>query len=167
MLQQSSSQQRLPGQTAPKKATLQGIVRDAGGKPVVAALVALRNTATQVVLERNADAQGVFRFIDLPPGAYQLEVHASGYQDLSGLEMQVKAGDDLVRELSLVANPSTGPPSPQFPELPPGNGTGAAGAEPSGQPEVAPVLNQDGDTAQSAQKPGCGTVARTRSSFRY
>lgn len=151
--QQSSSQQRLPGQPAPKRASLLGIVRDGAGKPIIAARVTLRNSATQAVLERNADAQGVFRFIDLPPGAYQLEVHASGYQDLSGLEMQVKAGDDLVRELSLVANPSTGPPSPLFPELPPGNATGAAGAEPSGQPEVAPVLNQDGGTAQSAQKP--------------
>jgi hypothetical protein len=151
--QQSSSQQRLPGQPAPKRASLLGIVRDGAGKPIIAARVTLRNSATQAVLERNADAQGVFRFIDLPPGAYQLGVHASGYQDLSGLEMQVKAGDDLVRELSLVANSSTGPPSPQFPELPPGNATGAAGAEPSGQPEVAPVLNQDGGTAQSAQKP--------------
>ena len=72
--QQSSSQQRLPGQTAPKRASLLGIVRDGAGKPIMAARVTLRNSATQAVLERNADAQGVFRFIDLPPGAYQLEV---------------------------------------------------------------------------------------------
>ena len=139
--QQSSSQQRLPGQTAPKKATLQGIVRDAGGKPVVAARVTLRSTATQAVLERNTDAQGVFRFIEVPPGVYQMEVHAAGYQDLSNLEIELKAGDDLVRELSLVANPPTGAQTPQFPELPPGNTAGAPGAEPAVQPAAAPVLS--------------------------
>src|SRR3984957_17930021 len=91
--QQSSSQQRLPGQTAPKKATLQGIVRDADGKPVISARVILRNVGTQQEIERNTDAQGVFRFIEMPPGAYQLEVHAARYQDLSSLEKELSPGE--------------------------------------------------------------------------
>jgi len=91
VLQQSSSQQRLPGQTAPKTAALQGIVRDREGKAIIAAHIILRNEGTQQVLERDSDAQGVFRIVGVPPGAYQLEVHATGYQDLASLEMQLKA----------------------------------------------------------------------------
>lgn len=152
--QQSSSQQqqqRLPGQQAAKKATLQGIVRDAGGKPIIAARVTLRNIRTHQALERTTDAQGLFRFVDVPPGAYQLEIHAAGFQDFPNMEMQLKAGEDLVREPSLVAAPSAGPSSLQFPELPHGNTTSATGAEPSGSPAAAPVLSQDGSAAQSAQ----------------
>ena len=166
VLQQSSSQQRLPGQTAPKTAALQGIVRDREGKAIIAAHIILRNEGTQQVLERDSDAQGVFRIVGVPPGAYQLEVHATGYQDLASLEMQLKAGDDLVRELSLVANPSTGLPSPQFPELPPGNATGTGGTPPSGQPSVAPVLTQDSSAGQSAHNPTAETLPAPDQVFR-
>ena len=164
--QQSSSQQRLPGQTAPKKATLQGIVRGADGKPVIAARVILRNVGTRQEIERNTDAQGVFRFIELPQGAYQLEVHAARYQDLSSLEIELRPGDDIVRELTLVAGPSTGPPSPQFPELPPGNTAGTAGTEPSGQPSVAPVLSQDANSGKSAQNPAAEPLPAPDQVFR-
>jgi hypothetical protein len=73
LVQQSSSEQRLPTQSSARKAAFQGIVRDAGGKPIIAARVILRNTSSQQDIERNTDAQGVFRFIDVPPGTYQLK----------------------------------------------------------------------------------------------
>jgi hypothetical protein len=150
-VQQSSSEQRLPTQAPAKKAAVQGLVRDAGGKPIIAARVVLRNTSSQQDIERNTDAQGLFRFIDVPPGTYQLKAHATGYQDLPALEIELKAGDNLVRELSLVASPSNGQPSAQIPELPPGSAAGASNATPSGQPAVAPVLNQGAVPAQGQQ----------------
>jgi hypothetical protein len=61
--QQSVSQQRLPGQSAPKKAALQGVVRDANGKPVIGASVIIRNLATGEKIEKISNAQGVFRFL--------------------------------------------------------------------------------------------------------
>jgi Carboxypeptidase regulatory-like domain len=148
---QQSSEQRLPTQTPAKKAALQGLVRDAGGKPIIAARVILTSTSSRQDIERNTDAQGVFRFIDLPPGAYQLHIRAPGYQDLPALETQLKAGDTLVRELSLVASPSNVQSSAQIPELPPGSSTGASNVAPSGQPVVAPVLNQGAVPTQAAQ----------------
>ena len=151
LVQQSSSEQRLPTQSSARKAAVQGIVRDAGGKPIIAARVILRNTSSQQDIERNTDAQGVFRFIDVPPGTYQLKVHATGYQDLPALEIELKADDNLVRELSLVASPSNGQPPAQIPELPPGSAGGASNSTPSGQPVVAPVLNQSAVPAQGAQ----------------
>jgi Carboxypeptidase regulatory-like domain len=143
VLQQSSTQQqRLPGQTSAKKASVQGIVRDANGRAIIAAQITLRNTATHQAIERMTDAQGVFRFVEVPPGAYQLEIRANGYQDLPATEIQLKAGDDVVRELALVALPPTGvPASPSLPELPPGNSAGANGAEPAGAPAAAPALS--------------------------
>jgi hypothetical protein len=148
--QPSSQQQRLPGRTTAKKAAVQGIVRDANGKPVIAAHVTLRNAVTHQALDRSTDAQGVFRFIEVPPGAYELEVRADGYQDLTAAKIQLKADDDIVRELALVTTVSPGGASPlQFPQLPSGNTTGAT-VEPSGPPAAAPVLSQNAPAAPSA-----------------
>ncbi len=149
--QSSSQQQRLPGQSAAIKSSVQGIVRDAGGHPIIAAHVALRNAATDQVLERTTDAQGVFRFVEVPPGAYQLEVRATGYQDLPVAGIQLKAGDDIVRELALIAiPPSSAAPASGIPELPPGNTIGGASGAAVGTPAVAPALSQNGNAAPAA-----------------
>ena len=157
VLQQSSAQQqqRLPGQTTAKKASVQGVVRDASGRAIIAAQVTLRNSATHQALERTTDAQGVFRFIEVPPGAYQLEVRAGGYQDLPAAEIQLKPGDEVVRELALVALPPSGTPTPPtLPELPPGNSSNGASAEPSSAPAAAPALSiQNGNAAQPPSLP--------------
>jgi hypothetical protein len=151
--QQSSSPQRLPNQTSPKKAALQGIVRDAGGKPIIGARLILRNTATRQEIERTTDAQGVFRFIDVPPAPYELKVLATGYQDLASLGIELRAGDSQVRELALVAVPVAGPPSPQIPELPPANSAAPNSGEPPTQPSSAPALQQGTGGEPSAQTP--------------
>jgi hypothetical protein len=165
-LQQSSSQQRLPNQTAPKKAALQGIVRDGAGKAVIAARVILRNSRTQTTLERTTDAQGVFRFIDVPPGGYALEVRATGYQDLTGAEIELKPGDALIRELALVTNPSAATPAPQIPELPPGNSAPAGGGEATTQPSAAPVLKLGTAAELSTPQPAAESLPAPDQVFR-
>jgi carboxypeptidase family protein len=150
--QQSSSPQRLPNQTSPKKAALQGIVRG-GGKPIIGARLILRNTATHQEIERTTDAQGVFRFIDVPPAPYELKVLATGYQDLLSLGIELRAGDSQVRELALVAVPVAGPPSPQIPELPPANSAAPNSGEPPTQPSNAPALQQGTGGEQPPQTP--------------
>jgi Carboxypeptidase regulatory-like domain len=162
--QQSSSQQRLPNQTTPKKAALQGIIRDSGGRPIIGAHVILRNSATRQNIDRTTDAQGVFRFIELAPGSYELKVLAIGYQDLASSEIQLQAGDSLVRELALVAAPSASKPSPQIPELPPGNSGAANAAEPSTQPSTAPALQQS--AGQPAQTPAAPPLPSPDQVFR-
>jgi Carboxypeptidase regulatory-like domain len=164
--QQSSPQQRLPGQTAPKKASLQGVVRDAAGKPVIAAHVVLRNIGTRQALERNTDAQGVFRFIDVPPGTYELKVLATGYEDVTNSEIQLRPGDAVVRELALVATPSAGAPVPQIPELPPGNSPGSSAAESSAQPSTPPALRQGTGTQQPTQSPAAESLPAPDQVFR-
>ena len=151
--QQSVAQQRLPGQSAPKKAALQGVVRDSNGKPVIGATITLRNLATDQKLEKVSNAQGVFRFIEVAPGDYELKIAATGFQEFSNPAVQLKPGDDLVRELTLIANPSAAPPQPQFPQLPAGTTNPPTGAQPEPSPTVPPNAVQNGNLQQSGQQP--------------
>ena len=151
--QQSVAQQRLPGQSAPKKVALQGIVRDSNGKAVIGAIVTLQNAATDQKLEKVTDAQGVFRFIDVAPGDYELRILAAGFQEFTVAALQLKPGDDLVRQITLVALPSTAPASPQFPQLPVGTANPPASSQPAPSPTVPPNAVQNGNLQQGGQQP--------------
>jgi hypothetical protein len=150
---QSVAQQRLPGQSAPKKAAFQGVVCDSNGKPVVGATISLRNIATDQKLEQVSSVQGVFRFIDVPPSDYELKIAAAGFQEFTNPAVQLKPGDDLVREVTLIANPSTAPPQPQFPQLPAGTTNPPTGSQPEPSPTVPPNAVQNGNLQQSGQQP--------------
>jgi hypothetical protein len=152
-LQQSAAQQRLPGQSAPKQAALQGIVNDSNGKPVIGATVFLRNLATDQKFEKVSGSQGVFRFIDVAPGAYELKIIAAGFQEFITAAVRLKPGDDLVREIVLVAMPSTAPASPQFPQLPAGTTNPQTGSQPAPPPTVPPNAVRNGNLEQSGQQP--------------
>ena len=152
-LQQSAAQQRLPGQSAPKQAALQGIVNDSNGKPVIGATVFLRNLATDQRFEKVSGSQGVFRFIDVAPGAYELKIIAAGFQEFITAAVRLKPGDDLVREIVLVAMPSTAPASPQFPQLPAGTTNPQTGSQPAPPPTVPPNAVRNGNLEQSGQQP--------------
>jgi hypothetical protein len=152
-LQQSVTQQRLPGQSAPKQAALQGVVRDSNGKPVIGAMVILRNLATNQRFEKVSDAQGVFRFIDVAPGNYELKIIAPGFQEFTTAALQLKPGDDFIREMTLVAMPSTAPAQPRFPQLPAGTTNPQPGSQPASSPTVPPNAVQNGNLQQTGQQP--------------
>jgi hypothetical protein len=138
-----ASQQRLPGQAAPKNAALEGIVREENGRPVIGARILLRSVATKQQSIKISDAQGVFRFLDVPPGAYEVTITAEGFQEFRNPAIQLKAGDDFVLEAALVSAPSTNPAPPPFPQIPGGvsNLPSASAPTPSSTP---PVVIQDG-----------------------
>src|SRR5580692_4108621 len=131
---QSDAQQRLPGQTAPKRAALQGLVRGANGRAVVGVMVILRNLTSGQSFEKVSNAQGVFRFIEVLPGNYELRVVATGFEDFANSDVQLKPGDNLVCEVTLIANPSAAAQGRQFPHLP------AAATTPQAGPQPAPLL---------------------------
>jgi hypothetical protein len=138
-----AAQQRLPGQAAPKNAALEGIVREENGRPVIGARILLRSVATKQQSIKISDAQGVFRFLDVPPGAYEVTITAEGFQEFRNPAIQLKAGDDFVLEAALVSAPSTNPAPPPFPQIPGGvsNLPSASAPTPSSTP---PVVIQDG-----------------------
>jgi hypothetical protein len=161
--QQSVPEQRLPGQKVPNKAAVEGIVRGANQKELPGAHVELKNTATQVTLTTASNAQGVFRFVSVPPGLYDLVVRAAGYKDFSNPEIQLKAGEDVVCQVALQQVPVTASPT-QIPELPSGNLITSATQSSSSQPEMPPALQgiPPSDNAQrSVPLPSPDQVFRT------
>ena len=162
--QQSVPEQRLPGQKVPNKAAVEGIVRGANEKAIPGADVELKNMSTQVTLTTASNAQGVFRFVSVPPGLYDLIVRAAGYKDFSNPETQLKAGDDVVCQVALQEVPVTASPQTpaQIPELPSGNLITAQTS--SSQPEMPPALQgtPPSDNAQrSVPLPSPDQVFRT------
>ena len=148
---QSVPQQRLPGQKIPNNAAVEGIVRDTNQKALPGADVGLKNASTHVTLTMTSNAQGVFRFVSVPPGSYELIVSAAGYKDFSNPKIQLKAGDDVIWQVVLQQIPVTASPLAQIPELPSANlSTGAAQAS-SSLPETPPAL-QGTPSSDSAQK---------------
>jgi Carboxypeptidase regulatory-like domain len=137
-----AAQQRLPGQAAPKNAALEGIVRQENGHPVIGARILLRNIATSHQSIKISDAQGVFRFLDVPPGAYEVTITAEGFEQFRNPAIQLKAGDDFVLEAALVSASSTNSAPPSFPQIP-----GAVSNPPSASaptPSTPPVVIQGG-----------------------
>jgi hypothetical protein len=137
------AQQRLPGRSAPKNAALEGIVRQENGRPVIGARILLRSIATNQQSVKISDAQGVFRFLDVPPGAYEITITAEGFEEFRNPRIQLKAGDDFVLEAALVSAPARNPAPPSFPQIPGGvsNPTSPSTPTPSSTP---PVVIQDG-----------------------
>jgi len=162
--QQSVPDQRLPGQKLSNKAAVEGIVRGSDQKALPGADVQLKNMSTQVILTTVSNAQGVFRFVSVPPGLYDLIVRASGYKDFSSPEIQLKVGDDVVCEIALQQLSITAPTPTQIPELPSGNLIAGATQSSSSQPEVPPALQgiPPSDNAQrSVPLPSPDQVFRT------
>lgn len=74
-------------------ARLEGIVHDPSGAVVQGARASVINTRTQTQMEALVNAQGLFVFLPLQPGAYTLSVEAPGFRKavVSGLELNVGA----------------------------------------------------------------------------
>jgi hypothetical protein len=155
--QQGSSQQRIPGQAAEKKGGLQGVLGDANKNPVIAASVVLRNLATGQELKKSSDAQGVFRFIDVLPGQYELSIDAPGYGKFTEDGIQVNAGSVVIREIKLTAIPATTAPSTSLPQVPPraapNNAAAGEGPPSVGYPEMKQNLGLDAGTSMPAPEP--------------
>jgi hypothetical protein len=169
--QQNTPQQQIPGETAQKKSAIQGILRDASNNLVIGAIVLLRNQASGFELKKNSDAQGVFRFIDILPGSYELEIEGEGYEGFVEHDIRVNAGDALIREITLTAVPTAAasalsdlpqlpprvaPSNPATPEAPPSISypetkqnleltIGAGMAVPASPPQAAPVFSAEPD----------------------
>jgi len=128
-------------------------VSESSGKPVIGATVTLGNLATDQKLEKVSNAQGVFRFINVAPGDYELKIVAPGFQEFADPVAHLKPGDDLVREITLVAMRSTAPAQSPFPQLPAGTTNPPLGTQPAPSSGVPPNAVQNGNLRQSGQQP--------------
>jgi hypothetical protein len=95
---------------------------------VPAVAVALRNLLTGGTYLTQTNAEGIFRFRDLPPGNYELKVEKEGFQPLLIPQSQLTGAQMLVLELEIRATNPTAPENigpaglpgpPRMPPLPP------------------------------------------------
>jgi len=121
--QQSTTQQRIPSQTAPQKSAVEGIVQNPAGKPVIAASATLHNIKTGSDQSTNTNAEGVFRFLDISPGAYDLKLTAEGYENFTEASLELQSGAVATLQINLTPLAAQ-PPSPV--KIP--------GLQPAGQP---------------------------------
>lgn len=108
---------RIPRQAARKTAALQGIVRDKSTHAVVGAMIALTNRATGMTRTINADADGVFRLTDLPPGTYLLLVQSDGFQSMTRDDLRLDAADVVTIELTLAPVMIAAAPTSRLPRM--------------------------------------------------
>src|SRR5215471_18636281 len=59
--------------------SIQGTIQDPAGAVVPNAKVQLKNKATSVISTALSNSEGIYRFVSLAPGAYQVTVDASGF----------------------------------------------------------------------------------------
>jgi hypothetical protein len=121
----TQDEQRIPRQASRKTAALQGAVRDSTNSAVVGAVIALTNRATGATRTIFADADGVFRLVDLAPGSYLLLVQSDGFETMTRDDIQLNADDVVTIDLTLLPSataaarasrlprrPELGPPAP-------------------------------------------------------
>jgi len=94
-------QQRLPRQTAPATAAIQGIVRTEQGLGLGGVAIVLQNLATGKSVPTTTTGDGVFRFLSLAPGRYQIKATRERFQPLARGEIEIAAGQVFALEFSM------------------------------------------------------------------
>ena len=85
---------------AQQTVTLRGEVNDAYGSGIPAAEVTATNNATGAETTGSTDAVGSYR-LTLEPGVYTVRVEASGFEAATASDVELKAGQTVLRNFSL------------------------------------------------------------------
>jgi Carboxypeptidase regulatory-like domain len=113
-------QQRIAQQKLPQTGAVEGIVRDANGKPTADGTVLLRDLSSGgKTFKKIADANGVFRFIDVPPSNYELTFEEKGYESHAQAEIHLAAGQVIDRNIEITSIADVVKVQPQPLQVPP------------------------------------------------
>ena len=82
-------------------ATLEGLVTDPQGAVIPNAKLVVRNTANGLTRELQTDGTGVYRFVALQPGAYDLTVSAPSFSEAKRTGLVLTVGQKLNLDVSL------------------------------------------------------------------
>ena len=99
--------QRIPRQTHPNTAAVQGIVRTAEGLGLGDVEVILQNLANGKSLSTRSTGDGVFRFLNLKPDRYQIKATREGFQPYAQGDINLAAGDVFSLEFKMAATGAT------------------------------------------------------------
>jgi len=79
-----------------------GIVRDPSDLPVSGATVQIRNVDTSLSAETTSESSGLYRFVALLPGNYQITVRKEGFSVLKRSGLTLRVGEQVPVDLSLM-----------------------------------------------------------------
>ncbi|MDQ2947208.1 MAG: carboxypeptidase-like regulatory domain-containing protein [Acidobacteriota bacterium] len=113
--------QRLPRETRPVNAAVQGIVRNQAGFGLGGVNVTLSESSGTRRLSLQTTGDGVYRLLDLPPGTYDLTIESAGFEIFRRSAIDLKAGDLTTVSVNLQAL-ATGPENPRGIPRQPGMG---------------------------------------------
>src|ERR1044071_1816632 len=91
------------GQSQSNAAEIQGTVQDSAGAAVPNATVTVRNAATNFSRTANANDQGLYRIINVPPGDYEVTAEAASFKKTVLPKVTVTVGQ--VAELDITMQP--------------------------------------------------------------
>jgi len=103
-----SGQQRIPRETAPATAAIQGILRNPLGLGLGGARVRLLGLSGGAGRETSSSGDGVFRITGLRPGRYEMRVELDRFEPIRR-EFELKAGDAVAFEAVLKPIPVEAP----------------------------------------------------------
>ncbi len=89
------------GQAQSNAADLQGTVKDSTGAVVPNATVTARNIATSVSRTATTNEEGLYRLINLPPGAYEVKVEAANFKRALLSNVNVTVGQRAELDVTL------------------------------------------------------------------
>src|ERR1700736_417379 len=92
---------RLPRKTPPSTAAIQGIVRNLAGLGLGGVSVTIRETSREQAFNTITSGDGVYRLLDVPPGAYQLKVDSPGFEPFERADIRLEAGEVFDLDITL------------------------------------------------------------------
>ena len=89
----------LSGQST--KVEVFGVVRDPSELPVAGADIQLRNTDTSLTTDTKSDSSGLYRFVALTPGNYEISVKKDGFSLLRRTGLTFRVGEQVSLDFAL------------------------------------------------------------------
>ncbi|HEV8040269.1 MAG TPA: carboxypeptidase-like regulatory domain-containing protein [Bryobacteraceae bacterium] len=98
-----AQQERIPRQTKNTTAAIQGIARTEAGLGLGGVSVILQELSSGKSFPTTTTGDGVFRFLNLKPGRYQVKAARQGFQPFAQGDIELKPGDVFAIEFKLKA----------------------------------------------------------------
>ncbi len=97
--QETPPVQRVPGHALTNVSSLQGTISNSQTKLGIPGVEISLLRDGKVIVEQRTNAEGIFRFIGVPPGIYELKASREGFRDIDLPSLQIKGPG--IQDLSL------------------------------------------------------------------